>query len=137
MMNVIHKGRPLPLASIDNRRSLIYRANLVDAIVTCIVNPAAAGHTYLVSDGRDVSTPELLRMLADALGVAPKLFPFPELLLFIGGKLCGKGQAVDRLLGSLVVDISKIKQDLGWQPPYSMEEGIKKTADWYLNEKNK
>jgi nucleoside-diphosphate-sugar epimerase len=124
----------LPLASVDNKRSFIYVDNLVDAIATCIENPAAAGQTYLVSDDQDVSTPELVRMLAEALDVQPRLFPCPELLLFIAGRLSGKGQVVDRLIGSLVVDISKIKRELGWQPPVSMQEGIKKTAEWYLDE---
>jgi nucleoside-diphosphate-sugar epimerase len=131
MMKAVSAGIPLPLASVRNSRSLVYLGNLVDALIACATHPAAAGQTYLISDGEDVSTPELLRRLAGALGVPARLFPFPPSLLKFAGMLTGKSAQVDRLLGSLQVDSSKIRQELGWQPPFSMAQGLKATAEWY------
>jgi len=132
MKEVVSRGIPLPLASIKNRRSLIYLGNLVDAIATCISHPKAAGQTYLVSDGEDVSTPELIRRVAAALGKPARLFPFSPTLMRFAGKLTGKSEAVDRLLGSLVVDSSKIRRELGWKPPFTMEQGLRETGKWFL-----
>jgi nucleoside-diphosphate-sugar epimerase len=132
MLEVVERGIiPLPLASINNHRSLIYLGNLVDGIVTSVNHPDAAGKTYLVSDGEDVSTPELIRRMATALGRPEKLFPFPTSMMRLAGKLTGKSDAVGRLLGSLTVDSSKIRRELGWKPPYTMEEGLKETAEWF------
>ena len=111
---------PLPLASIENKRSLIYVGNLVDALAVCATHPAAAGKTYLVSDGEDVSTPKLIRRTASALGVPARLLPFPVTLIKLLGKLTGKSGAVNRLTGSLTVDSSKIRQELGWVPPFTI-----------------
>lgn len=132
MMKVIQKGIPLPFASISNKRSLIYVGNLIDAITKCTVHPIATGKTFLVSDGEDVSTPELIRRIAAALNVPAGLFPFPLCLMRFAGKLIGKSAAVNRLAGSLTVDSSKIRQELGWTPPFSMEQGLRETAEWYL-----
>ena len=134
MMKIISRGIPLPLASITNKRSLIYVGNLVDALATCAVHPNAAGKTYLVSDGEDVSTPELIRRTASALGVSARLFPTPVSLMKLVGKLTGKSGAVNRLAGSLTVDSSKIRQELGWVPPFTMEEGLRETVGWFKNE---
>lgn len=131
LMKALQREIPLPLASLTNKRSLIYVDNLVDALVTCATHPAAAGKTYLVSDGEDVSTPELIRRTASALDVPSRLFHVPPSLMRIAGKLIGKSILVDRLIGSLTVDISKIRVELGWQPPFTMQEGLKVTADWY------
>lgn len=131
MMKVVQSGIPLPLASITNKRSLIYVGNLVDALTVCAVHPAAAGQTYLVSDGEDVSTPELIRQTACTLGVSPRLFPFPLRLIQLVGKLTGKSAAVNRLTGSLTVDCSKIRRELDWTPPFTMEEGLAETARWF------
>lgn len=131
MMKIISKGIPLPLASINNSRSLIYVANLVDALATCAKHPAAAGQTYLLSDGENVSTPELIRRTAAALGVSARLFPVPLSLMQLAGKLTGKTSAVNRLAGSLTVDSSKIRRELGWQPPFTMEEGLRVTTEWF------
>ncbi|MBC8017858.1 MAG: NAD-dependent epimerase/dehydratase family protein, partial [Verrucomicrobia bacterium] len=130
LLRLVSKGIPLPFASIKNRRSLIYVGNLVDALATCAVHPAAAGQTYLVSDGEDVSTPELIRRTAAALGVPARLFPLPVSLMRLAGKLTGKSGAVNRLVGSLTVDSTKIRQELGWIPPFTMEEGLAETARW-------
>jgi nucleoside-diphosphate-sugar epimerase len=131
LLRIVAKGIPLPLAFIDNKRSLIYVRNLVDALATCATHPAAAGQTYLVSDGDDVSTPELIRQTATALGVPARLLPFPVSLMCLAGKLVGKSEAVNRLTGSLTVDSSKIWQELGWKPPFTMEEGLRETAVWF------
>lgn len=131
MLKIISKGIPLPLASITNKRSMIYVGNLVDALTVCAVHPAAAGQTYLVSDGEDVSTPELIRRTAKALGLPARLFSFPVSLMRLAGKLTGKRGAVNRLTGSLTVDSSKIRQELGWMPPLTMEEGLAETARWF------
>jgi nucleoside-diphosphate-sugar epimerase len=131
MMNIIRRGIPLPLASITNKRSLIYAGNLVDALTSCATHAAAAGKTYLVSDGEAVSTPELIRATAVALGAPARLFPVPVAIMRLVGKLTGKSGAVSRLTGSLTVDSSAIRRDLGWQPPYSMNAGLQETAEWF------
>ena len=131
MMQTIQCGIPLPFASITNQRSLLYVGNLADALATCVTHPAAAGKTYLVSDGTDVSTPELIRQTAAALAVPARLLPFPVSLMRLAGKLTGKNGAVNRLTGSLTVDSSKIRRELGWVPPFTMEEGLKETAEWF------
>lgn len=131
MMKIISRGIPLPLASITNRRSLIYVGNLVDALTTCATHPSAAGKTYLVSDGEDVSIPELIRRTADALGMSAHLFPVPVSLMKLAGKLTGKSGAVNRLTGSLTVDCSKIRRELDWHPPYTIDDGLRKTAEWF------
>lgn len=131
MMKVVSKGIPLPLASISNKRSLIYVGNLVDALATCATHPEAAGKTYLVSDGEEVSTPELIRRTASALGVPAWLLPFPLSLMKLAGTLTGKTATVNRLVESLTVNSSKIRQELGWVPPFTMEEGLRETAEWF------
>ena len=131
LLRVVSKAVPLPFASIINKRSLIYAGNLVDALATCATHPAAAGQTYLVSDGEDVSTPELLRRTAKALGVTARLFPCSVVLMRLAGKMTGKSGAVKRLIGSLTVDSSKIQRELGWKPPITMDEGLLETAAWF------
>lgn len=131
LFKIVDRGVPLPLASIDNRRSFIYLGNLVDAIITCISHPEASGQTYLISDGADVSTPELIRRVGAALGRPARLFPLPPALMRFAGKLIGKSAAVERLLGSLTLDSSKIGRELAWKPPYTMQEGLRETAEWF------
>ncbi len=131
LLRLVSRGVPLPFGSITNRRSLIYVANLADAIAICAQHPRAAGRTFLVSDGEDVSTPELVRRTAAALGVPGRLFPFPVCAMSVLGRILGKSRAVKRLTGSLAVDSSEIKNELGWQPPFSMEEGLLETAHWF------
>lgn len=131
MMQVIQRCIPLPLASIKNRRSLIYLGNLVDALAACSKHPNAAGQIYLVSDGVDFSTPGLIRSVAAAMGVSAHLFPVPVAAMQLLGMLAGKKMAVQRLTGSLAVNSSKIRRELGWKPPFAMEEGLKETAEWF------
>jgi nucleoside-diphosphate-sugar epimerase len=131
LMRMVDRGWPLPLGAVNNRRDLIFLGNLVDAIETCITHSAAANKTFLLTDGDGVSTPELIRRVAAALGRPARLLPIPESGLRIAGILTGKSMAVSRLLGSLMVDSSTIRQDLDWSPLYSMREGLLETAKWY------
>ncbi|WP_197702729.1 UDP-glucose 4-epimerase family protein [Sulfuricaulis limicola] len=131
MMNWINRGFPLPLGSVPNSRSLIYLGNLVDALLTCVMHPRATGKIYLVSDGEDVSTPELVRRLAQAMGRHPRLIPFPPALLRIAGLITGNSAEVERLVGSLRVDSSRIRRELQWTPPFSVTQGLHDTAAWY------
>lgn len=133
LLKVVKRGIPLPLASVGNKRSLIYVGNLADALTICASHSAAAGKTYLVSDGTDVSTPELIRRTASALGVPARLLPFPAWLMRLGGRLSGKAALVRRLFDSLTVDGSKIRRELGWTPPFTMEQGFAETAKWFLS----
>jgi nucleoside-diphosphate-sugar epimerase len=128
MLRLVDLGVPLPLANIKNKRDLLYVGNLVDALMTCATHPAAANNTYLVSDGEAVSTPEILRGLAKELGVSSRVLPFPISLLKLMGAIFGKAGQVDRLVGSLQVDSTKIRHQLGWLPPYSLQEGFSKTV---------
>jgi len=136
MMRWLDKGVPLPLGAIDNRRSLVALDNLVDLIVTCIQHPAAANQTFLVSDGNDLSTTGLLRQMAKALAKPARLIPVPMWLLTTVATLLGRRAFSQRLCGSLQVDISKTCTMLGWVPPVSVEEAMKKTAQYYLEHKN-
>jgi nucleoside-diphosphate-sugar epimerase len=131
LIHLAARGVPLPLASIDNRRSLVYVGNLADAIVSAIQAPQATGRTYLVSDGEDVSTPQLIRAIAGALNVSPRLFPFPASLLEMAGALSGRGGEVSRLTGSLQVDGSRIRRELAWNPRYRVSQGLAETVQWY------
>ena len=132
LMDIVIRGVPLPLGSVANRRSLIYVGNLVDAITRAIDAPQASGRTYLVSDGEDVSTPELVRGIARALEVKPRLFPCPQPLLRIAGMLSGRSAEIGRLTDSLQVDSSRIRRDFGWNPRFRLEQGLAETAGWYL-----
>lgn len=136
LMQAIARGTPLPLASINNGRSLVYVGNLVDAIISCIDTPAAAGKTYLVSDGEDVSTPMLIRRLAAALDTSPRLLPCPPALLHYGAALLGKRAAAMRLTGSLLVDNSALRKELAWEPRYTLDQGLNATAQWYHQNQN-
>ncbi len=133
LLSWVNKGVPLPLSRVSNKRSLIYLGNLVDAIVMCIEHKDAARETFLVSDGEDISTPDLIRMIARAMGKRPGLIPFPLPLLKAIGRVSGKNAEIERLTGSLCIDSSKIREVLGWKPPFTMEEGIRETVKWYRN----
>jgi UDP-glucose 4-epimerase len=130
MMRWLQRGVPLPLGGVtENRRSLVFLGNLIDLIVTCIDHPAAANQTFLVSDDEDLSTAALLRRMAAALGRPARLIPVPVGLIAFGAKLIGRPGIVQRLCGSLQVDIGKTKALLGWSPPISVEEGLRRTAE--------
>ena len=131
LLNILRRGVPLPLACVHNLRSLVYRGNLVDALVRCVRDARAVGQTYLVSDGEDLSTPDLIRRLGKALGLAVHLWPLPLSVLRWVGQVAGKQAMIDRLLGSLQVDSSKIRRELDWHPPFSVDRGLAETSAWY------
>jgi len=131
LMNLVARGVPLPLGAVNNRRSFIYTGNLAGAIIKALDAPQAAGRTYLVSDGEDVSTPDLVRGLALALGVTARLPALPLAALGFGATLAGKRAEFARLSGSLQVDSSRIRRELDWQPRYSLTQGLTETARWY------
>lgn len=132
LMRVLVRGIPLPLGAIHNRRSLVALDNVVDLIVTCIEHPAAANETFLVSDGEDISTTELIRRLARAMGRSARLIPMPAPVVMAGATILGKGELARRLCGTLKVDITKVREVLGWTPPVSVDEGLCRTAKYYL-----
>ncbi|GHY11272.1 UDP-glucose 4-epimerase [Vibrio cholerae] len=138
LMNLVSKGIPLPFGSItQNKRSLVSINNLVDLIVTCIDHPKAANQVFLVSDDHDVSTAEMVRELAIALDKPTWQLPVPIWCYKLFGKLFGKSDIVDRLTGSLQVDISHTKETLGWKPPQTLQEGFKQTAQAFLQANNR
>jgi nucleoside-diphosphate-sugar epimerase len=126
LMSAVRRGCPLPLGAVHNKRSLVALDNLVDFIVNCIIHSQAANQTFLVSDGHDLSTTELVRGMAQAAGVPVQLLPLPVWAVHAGASLLGKGDAVQRLCGNLQVDISKARNLLGWVPPVSVEEGLRR-----------
>jgi nucleoside-diphosphate-sugar epimerase len=128
LMRAVQRGWPLPLGAVHNRRSLVALDNLVDFIVTCITLPQAANQTFLVSDGHDLSTNELVRGLARAAGMPARLLPVPVWALQAAATLLGKGDAVQRLCGNLQVDIAKARTLLGWVPPVSVDEGLRRAV---------
>ena len=130
LIRIAGAGLPLPFKGIRNQRSFIYIGNLVDAISTCITHPLATGETFLVSDGEDISTPDLIKMLASAMNKKVILFPLPLGILKALCILAGRGEAMEKLTGSLRVDSSKIRNLLGWKPSFSMEEGITETVKY-------
>lgn len=132
MMAWINKGYPLPLGAIHNQRSLVALGNLVDLIVTCIDHPAAANEIFLVSDGEDLSTTELLHRMGQALGKPARLLPVPAWFIEIGATVLGKKAIAQRLCGNLQVDISHTCNTLGWTPPLNVDEALKQTAEAYL-----
>ncbi|MFW0758492.1 UDP-glucose 4-epimerase family protein [Pseudomonas sp. H11T01] len=137
MLSWLNKGIPLPFGAIRNQRSLVAIGNLVDLIVTCIDHPAAANNTFLVSDGEDLSTTQLLRRLARALGKNARLLPLPEGLLKLAASALSKQAVAQRICGSLQVDISKSRELLGWTPPINMDTAMRQTAGHYLDKQTK
>ena len=135
MMKWVNKGVPLPLGTIKNQRSLVALDNLVSFIIHCIDHPQAANEVFLISDGEDVSTTELLQKVAKAFGKQARLVPVPVSWMSFAARLIGKGDMTNRLFGSLQVDSSKARNLLGWKPVTTMDEQLKKTADAYLREK--
>jgi len=129
LIKLVAKGIPLPLASTRNKRSLVALDNLLDLITTCIDHPNAANQTFLVSDGRDLSTAELIREISRCLNRKARLLPFPPSLLHIAATLAGKRAVADRLLDSLQVDISHTCETLDWRPPVGLEDALQKTVD--------
>ena len=135
LIGIVGRGLPLPLGSIQNKRSFVSLDNLVDLISISLQSPNAAGNTFLVSDGHDLSTPELIRSIASALDQSPMLFPFPSALLKLAATATGKRSAYDRLCGSLTVDIALTKQKLSWSPPCTVQDSLQRTVDAFIRSK--
>lgn len=129
MIKLLDKGLPLPLGAVHNKRSLVALDNLVDLIILCIDHPAATNQVFLAGDGNDLSTAELLRGIGQAMGKPARLIPVPPGLLMFGAGLFGKKAVAQRVLGSLQVDISKARSLLGWEPPLSVDEGLRRCFD--------
>jgi nucleoside-diphosphate-sugar epimerase len=132
IMRWLARGVPLPLATVtENRRSLVALDNLVDLVATCLNHPAAANQTFLVSDGEDLSTAELLKRIGGALGHPARLFYMPPELLKLGANVVRNPGIYQRLCGSLQVDIAKTRQLLGWIPPVPVDEGLRRAAEGF------
>jgi nucleoside-diphosphate-sugar epimerase len=139
LMKLIKQGLPLPFGAIKNRRSFVFVGNLVAAIITCLDHPKAANQIFLISDNQAVSTPQLIRLIAQQIQQPCRLLPVPTTLLrflgYLGDRIesiTGKNLPfntynIDRLLGSLVVDSSYIQKTLNWQPPFTLEQGLART----------
>lgn len=133
MMNCLARGVPLPLGGLCNRRSFVGLSNLVDLLLCCINHPAAAGQTFLASDGNDLSTPQLLRLISEGLNLPARLLPMPVGLLQAVGSLAGKRGEIERLVSDLQVDIGYTRERLGWTPPMTVNDGIHEMARWFVN----
>jgi UDP-glucose 4-epimerase len=133
LLKAVNKAWPLPLGGIHNQRSLLYVGNLVDAIFIALQHPDAVNKLYLLSDGQDVSTTQLVEFMAQALHKSSRLLSVPKGMLRLVASLMGKSSAVDRLFGSLFLDSSKFRKELNWTPPFSLQQGLAETVQWFLN----
>jgi nucleoside-diphosphate-sugar epimerase len=131
LLDAVAAERRMPLAGIANKRSLLYVGNAVSAFATALTAPGIVGQTLPVADAHSVSTPELIENIAAALGVPPRLYRAPAALLRAGAALAGRRDAIDRLLGSLEVDSAIFGGRTGWVPPFTIEQGLKATAQWW------
>jgi nucleoside-diphosphate-sugar epimerase len=130
LCRLVRRGVPLPFGAIYNRRSLVALGNLVDFTITAIEHPCAANEIFLVSDGDDLSTPDLIGRLGEVLGRPVRLVAVPASVLMAAATLLGKRRVAQRLIGSLQVDISKARRVLGWVPPMSVDDGLRRVAAW-------
>ena len=144
LFDAVSRGIPLPFRGIDNRRSMVYSENVAEAVRCCLGAASAAGHVFFVSDGVDLSTPALLQEIGVALRKKPRVFGLPRALLkgaaAIGDIVSGPGRAfpinsevLQRVFGSLTLDISKLQRTTGYVPPFTPAQGLRQTALWYVN----
>jgi nucleoside-diphosphate-sugar epimerase len=126
LASAVERGMPLPVGAVRNSRSFVAMDNLVDLVRVCMQHPAAANQTFLVSDGHDLSTPELVRDMAAALGRHARVPSVPVWMLRTAGMLTGRQLTIQRLLDNLQVDITKARTQLGWIPPVTVEEGLRR-----------
>jgi nucleoside-diphosphate-sugar epimerase len=131
LMGAIARGWPLPLGAFDNRRSMVSLANLTDFISLCVESPSAEGRTFFVSDGEDLSTTSLARRMGVALDRRTRLLPVPGAVLSTFGQMTGKAAEIERLVGTLQVDLADSRELLGWSPPQTVDQGLRETADWF------
>ena len=133
LIRLVGKQAPMPFAGVSNRRSLLFIDNLLEAILLCMQHPMAAGQTYLVADEGYVSTPQLIRQIAEQTGVPSRLFPCPAIVLRIAAALTGRTKEMQRLISSLYLDTRKIQDQLQWHPSYNLEAGLAATlADYQI-----
>ncbi|MGF6117892.1 nucleoside-diphosphate-sugar epimerase [Janthinobacterium lividum] len=132
LMELVRKGWPLPLGAVTNRRSMVSIDSLTDLLIVCSHDSRAVGQVFMVSDDHDVSTADLLRMLALAMGKRPRLLPVPHALLQAVANVLGRSAQASRVLGSLQVDISHTKQVLGWAPVIGMQQALNNTVSNFL-----
>jgi len=134
LLRVIHRGIPLPLGSIHNQRDLLYLGNLINAMVLCLNHPSAQGKTFLIRDGEPLATPDLIRRLAREMQRKPNLFPIPPIVLCLLGKMTGKSGEITRLTGAMRIDDDKLRTQLGWEPPFTVDAGLRETVNWFLKQ---
>ncbi len=132
LLRWVDRGRWLPLGGIRNQRSLVSVWNLCDLLIRLLDQPECCGRTWMISDGEDISTPELVRRIARAMGRRPRLLPVPRPLLLAAGGLLGKAGEIRRLCRSLTVDVVPTREQLGWSPLLSLDESLVRTVGWYL-----
>jgi nucleoside-diphosphate-sugar epimerase len=137
LLRLVKRGLPLPLGAVHNKRSMIYLENITDAITVCADYPKAANRTFLISDGQDISTPTLIRMLAKKMGKKSHLLPLPVPLLKTLGRFSGRSGEIERLVGSLQIDSRQIRSTIDWHPPFPVEEGLLQTVNWFMHSENK
>lgn len=133
LLDFVKKEIPLPFGSVKNLRSLVFLDNLVDFLILCIEHPNAADETFLISDCDDLSTPAIIQCIAKHMNTHIRLVPIPVGALRLAGKIVGKSAQINRICDSLQVDMSKAKMILGWNPPFSVDEGFKKTVEWFTH----
>lgn len=133
LLGAVARGIPLPFGAVENRRSMVYVGNLADAVAAAARTPGIQGRTYAISDGEDLSTPELIRRIGRALGRPARLFSVSPRLIRLAASAIGKASAVDRLLGSLTVDTQPVRRELAWTPPFSVLDGLRETAAWFTS----
>lgn len=133
LLSWVHRGLPMPLGSINNSRSLVSVWNLCDLIHTMLRHPQTISGAFMVSDGHDISTPQLIRLLAGAMQRSARLLPVPLSILRIAGRMTGASEEIDRLCSSLQVEIGDTRDTLNWSPPVTLESGLSRTVDWYLD----
>jgi UDP-4-keto-D-QuiNAc 4-reductase len=132
LMSWVDRGRPLPLGAVNNRRSLVSIWNLCDLLRRLLEDPLPSGRVWLVSDAEDLSTPDLIRRIAAAMGRKPRLVPIAPAALRFAATLIGKRAEIARLCGSLRVDMTPTRNDLAWSPPVTVKESLERTVRWYL-----
>ena len=135
MLQWVNSGVPLPLGSARNLRSFVGIRNLIDLIENCVTNDAAKNQIFNVSDDHDVSTTDLLKMIAASMDKRARLVKIPLTVLRLGSRLIGKPRSYDGLCGSFQLDVSQTKQKLGWKPPFSLQDEIAVTAAWFQSRK--
>lgn len=135
LLKLVASGFPLPFGAVSNQRSMVALDNLVDLISLCVKHPSAANQDFLVSDGVDVSTPQIIQYLAAGMGQKPRLFSMPDSIMYTGAFLVGRRQAYNQLCGSLRIDSAKVRSMLGWVPPLTASQALFTAGQDYMSSK--